>query len=1052
MYYLPDKQGNLQPVLHFKYQDFVDLYKLKNQLEQRDQPPSYSIQRITVTGTAGAEHALLTIQIQVLVHDEDWVRIPLRLDQGVLRGVGQYRGAGEQFLHYEGEGQGYVCWVRGKPDSQHDLTLTMFVPLSIAGDETRLKLATPRALASELKLSVPMPDAVGTVSEGATLLPPAANNSGATEFDVVGLGGDFQLTWHKVNPRAVETPVVLEAAATVLARLDGHSITAEATLSVRSYGAPFERFSVRLPPEMELVAGNPNGYLITPLEASAAPSDRRRLVEVRFPKKTAGPVEVRLACRRDYDPVKSQAWSELAGFEVVGAARQWGTVAVAAGDEWQVLWGTSRGTRQIDQLPDALRKENVVAGFEYVAEPFSLPARLVPRKTRISVDPKYVLLVDRDQVRLEGRLGYTVRGARVTALEVAIPGWELDEVGPDSLVAVDGVTVNSGTLSIPLVQPSSGSMELQLRAHRAIEAGATSLAVPLPQPRTSTVGAASVAVVAADNVELTPNNQAIEGLVRQRSAPPMRLPERQQEPLYYHGTGGVALFAADFRACAQQITVDASTQVTLAEQAAAVEQKFSYSVAYEPVGRLTLAVPRTLASGRRIRVLYDGKAIVPVVAADDSVGKDATAPVSMRVTLPDPHIGSFDLTLQYSVPAAEPRPDEPAPISIPLPMPLDGQLVSNGLLVRAARNTSVSPREGGWTVVDRDSTAFGSRGILQLTAADRTDRVALDLRWGGDDTGETTTVDRAWIQCWLTSPERQDLAVYQFTTGRKEWEVTLPTGAVAGQTAVSVNGKPAEPRVLGDQRLSIPLPGQGEPHRFVVELRYRFLGPRPPRGALDLEFPNLGHDVWVRRMYWQLVLPANEHLIADPSGFTGEFTWGWQGYYWGRQPLLDQTQLESWSGAAPRPPLPDRANVYLFSTLGNVEQAELRTASRTWIVLWASGAALVAGLLLIYVPASRHPAALLAVAIALLAAGLIAPEPTLLLGQGASLGLVLTLLAGLLERGVSGRRKILVQREPSSSLVEVASTHTAYRPSLAASQTLTATAPVIPPESPRKVE
>jgi len=39
---LARKQGNLQPVLDFKYQDFVELYKLKNELERRDQPPRYS--------------------------------------------------------------------------------------------------------------------------------------------------------------------------------------------------------------------------------------------------------------------------------------------------------------------------------------------------------------------------------------------------------------------------------------------------------------------------------------------------------------------------------------------------------------------------------------------------------------------------------------------------------------------------------------------------------------------------------------------------------------------------------------------------------------------------------------------------------------------------------------------------------------------------------------------------------------------------------------------------------------------------------------------------
>ena len=48
---------------------------------------------------------------------------------------------------------------------------------------------------------------------------------------------------------------------------------------------------------------------------------------------------------------------------------------------------------------------------------------------------------------------------------------------------------------------------------------------------------------------------------------------------------------------------------------------------------------------------------------------------------------------------------------------------------------------------------------------------------------------------------------------------------------------------------------------------------------------------------------------------------------------------------------------------------------------------------------------LLTMGMALLAAGLIAPEPTLLLAQAACLGLALTLLAGMLERGVARRRR-----------------------------------------------
>jgi hypothetical protein len=187
---------------------------------------------------------------------------------------------------------------------------------------------------------------------------------------------------------------------------------------------------------------------------------------------------------------------------------------------------------------------------------------------------------------------------------------------------------------------------------------------------------------------------------------------------------------------------------------------------------------------------------------------------------------------------------------------------------------------------------------------------------------------------------------------------------------------------------------------------------------MSLELPRLGREVWVRRMYWQLVLPAHEHLTGGPSGFTGEFRWGWNGYYWGRQPLLSQAQLESWVGLARRPGPPARdveiettsraagnVNGYLFSAYGHVEGCELRTAGRTWIVLAASAAALVAGLLLIYVPRTRHPASLLVSAVVLVAMGTLYPEPALLVAQAAVLGLVLALAAGVMALVVARRHR-----------------------------------------------
>ena len=160
-----------------------------------------------------------------------------------------------------------------------------------------------------------------------------------------------------------------------------------------------------------------------------------------------------------------------------------GAVAVTVVGDWQVLWGPSRGMSQVDQLPEAVRHKDVSAGFEYFAQPCSLTARLVPKRTRINVEPEFLLLVDADRVRLDAKLKYTVRGAKTFALDVALPGWQVDDVGPDNLVAVDGLSSGGSNLySIPLLQPSAGQFEIRIRAHQAVPADAKSLTISLPQP------------------------------------------------------------------------------------------------------------------------------------------------------------------------------------------------------------------------------------------------------------------------------------------------------------------------------------------------------------------------------------------------------------------------------------------------------------------------------------------------------------------------------------------------------------------------------------------
>ena len=238
----------------------------------------------------------------------------------------------------------------------------------------------------------------------------------------------------------------------------------------------------------------------------------------------------------------------------------------------------------------------MTASFEYFGQPSSLTARLVPRKTRIGVEPEYVLLVDSDQVRLEARLRYTVRGGKVFAVDIAMPDWQIDEVGPEGVVAIDGVAtgVSGPVLSVPLVSPTIGPFEIRLKAHRPLPAEAKSLSVTLPQPHASAPAAAVVAVLPADNVELMPDSQATTGLLRQQAAVPLELPLRQQEPLFYRSDAPKAVFAADLRTHRQKITASVTSRVAMDSAGGRVDQKFVYSIAHEPTDYFLLEVPREL--------------------------------------------------------------------------------------------------------------------------------------------------------------------------------------------------------------------------------------------------------------------------------------------------------------------------------------------------------------------------------------------------------------------------------------------------------------------------
>lgn len=382
-----------------------------------------------------------------------------------------------------------------------------------------------------------------------------------------------------------------------------------------------------------------------------------------------------------------------------------------------------------------------------------------------------------------------------------------------------------------------------------------------------------------------------------------------------------------------------------------------------------------------------------------------------------------------------PRPEKnssrlvPTKLTIPLAFPAthagsNTAVIGNELTVVYQDALRVEPLGGTWTAEEAESEP----GKLVLTtAADASDAV-LGLTPRGAGLDSSTILDQVWVQTWISGQERRDRVVFRCRTSEPQLRIHLPQSSrvVSSSIEVAVDHRKVaveSPDETGHLELTVPVSPDASADSHVIEIWYRLADGRPPRGLMTIQAATLDALDHVQRSYWQLILPRDEIVAWGNQQMTAELTWeNWLG--WRRRPLLQQAELERWIGAVPQDAIPWATNGYLFAGFGAMGQLEVMTFSRTWLLLIASGVALTAGLLLMYLPLLRHPAWAVSAGIAILALALIKPEGAVLIGQAAALGIALAVVGHLVRfvfwREVAERSQ-LRSRAPlsDSKLMEV---------------------------------
>lgn len=1022
-----EKTGKLIPVPGWTLQQLQALNQQAAKV-QMDQPPALTVERLSLEGTVEGSYANLAVEIAARTHLDGWARLDVRLDEAVLQGQDpvNYAGPADQHvLAFDDKLQEHVFWLHAKPDQRHTLKLRVWVPLTPSGGGgARLQLTTPRAMTSQLKLTVPIqrlePTDVAVNPGRLTEVRPLGD--GRVEIAAEGFSGETEVAWSPPQAAMMERVLAVDVTGALLARVDGRSVSTLATLALRARGAgQIQSFRIRLPRGATFVSSERLGYeVLEEPPIDPAMFDGRRVVRVRLNQPSASQV-VRFVTEQPHDVNETNDHIELCGFEVFdvqhapdgktqATVRQSGFVGIQVVGNWQVLRSGSHNVRQVlpAALPEELPRADIREAYEYLTQPCSLEVRIVPLETRTSVEPQYVFLVRPDRIDLLATLDYTVRGAPAFALDIDLPGWKVGNngVGPANLVDQQRVAFDqTSPLSVRLLQPATGSLSLVLRATREIPAGAEEISFELPRPRVNTLGPAKVAVLAADNVSLAPRPAGTSGLAPQDEPPQMQLPDERfvQEPLYFRGEGATASMQAAFKVLKRQVSVEVATEAQIDLRGARLEQVLRYQVQYEPLDEIELEVPAILAQAERLAVYLGRERLAAAVVPQADAQPDA--PVRLRVPLRSQRIGPFQLDLRYNI-SWDPLPDDASvTVELPLAMPADGTLSGNRLRAVPRPGISVQPVAGQpWSPrgSSQAPTAGGNAWALELHAQDRAAAVRLAASLEDEAFFTHTRVERAWVQTLLTAGMRRDRAVFRLLSSEAAVEFDLPDGA-GSDLQVLLDGRWVQPQ-LTREGVSVPLgPSSGQRRRVVVELRYDLPAPSGPRLRRRLQPPLPERSDHAQHVYWQVLLPPDEHLMWASPAFTRQYVWQRSGLLWARRPLREQLELESWVGAAHSDDVTIGTNRYVFSAIGPLPPLELQTARRSWIVLVASTAVLVVGLAWIYVPALRRGDVLLALAVLLASAAAVYPEPAVVLLQGASVGLGLVLVSLLLSRVLSRR-------------------------------------------------
>ena len=836
---------------------------------------------------------------------------------------------------------------------------------------------------------------------------PQRLDSGLTQLSIDAAGGDFQFRWGTSEQATTSNVQSLEVEGEWQVEwLDPlQSPTIQAIYRVRNLTGTLAPFVVSLPPTFTLSAASFAEVSLEPMGVSDPGSGEN---DWKVIPAVSGLQRVTLRFQVD---VPSNVYNQatplvLNGINVTDSVREKGSVVVTTSRDFRLEWDNQTSIyHSITRSVQDDRSESSVE-FLYDKGDFQLPIWLRATVSGVLGQIDYELSIGQEAT--EATVIVSLVGTKSTGsvISMTLGQWQLTRVNQVSLLDAEtpGFSLDEGTIRLNLddiidgVQPSNNQRrEVRLTMVRLHEQSQLKL-IDFPKV-TKPVG--DVTMIPG-SVRLQPNEGTAFVIDSKKSRGVRAIPSQL-------GTDS----SSDFQVMSpnQRLRLAYSIQDVEPDVRLGIRVKIDLSEeSMLCTETLTIEFSEGILSALPIQGRDNESWTATVNQRPAFIQTDDSGESELRFDTLNP--GTYDLVLTRAI---SPPTDLKAnsefevPICVPVGFAADTP-------VDVSMKSSVWQLSGpGVLSISQDDP------VLQLNVIDTPSPKA------------SLVVENVWLQSLVGDTQRRDRLVARVSGANREFVISLADmDSETPPLRVFVDGSQVAPSVDGN-RISISLPSNTSEH--IVEA-WVWTSHAISTSSIDQIQPEFVVDDLSDRILWQIIAPRDQHAVNSSTALGGLMQWQWRNYCWQRTPNLSTEDLALDFGVSPEQPVGD-SNVYLYSSVGNLQGVSVSLAARWMIWFITGGFGLIVSSAFVYIRSIRQPATLLILGFVSSSLAVVVPDIAVMVGQVGILGIGLTAVLLATRRAVNGWPSTSVFTESRSrehstrsvpTPIAVASTHTLDTP------------------------